>query len=105
MVSVTVTTANFALAIPSYGVYALIALFTFLLHLELLKLMRNVLSEGTFITASSYKKTIFAISIILFAIIPLAASAILNQPNIYSNTIITLFFITLCRAYLFEREI
>lgn len=105
MFSVTVTTANFALTIPSYGVYALIALFTFLLHLELLKLMRNVLNEGAFKTASSYKMTIFAVSVILFAVIPLAASMVLHQPCIYSNTIVTLFFMTLCRSYLFEREI
>lgn len=105
MLSVTVTIADIAFIIPWYGVYAIIALFTFLLHFELLKLMRNVLSEGMFTTASSYKKTIFAVSVILFAVIPLVVSSVLHQPYFYGSIISMLCMLTLFRAYMFEQKI
>lgn len=96
---------DWQLQIPSTFAWALVAMFTWLFHKQLKKLLHNVLSKESYAALSSHRFKLAATSILLFALLPILSSFALAEPKIYTYTIHFLVLLSLIRPHFFEPKI
>lgn len=97
MLSVTLLYNDFVLPLPAFGAWLIVLFFTWLLHGELKKLLRNMLTPERLSVVLSHKLKLISASALIFAVAPIVASLLLHQPGLYVTLVTTCMFFTVIR--------